>query len=128
MNAWEKVPPSGRWLEAPQQAAVSLHHVAPTQLMTVGTEGTYQYRGIDDGKVVAKLKSPTNASCTDSQKQDPARNLRRDGGNTEGLITVSTSLPGPEPTNLIIAICLNQAMRGNRGTEEKSYLGHMRGT
>lgn len=121
MNAWEKVPPSGRWPEAPQQAA-------PTQLMTVGTEGTYQYRGIDDGKVVAKLKSPTNASCTDSQKQDPARNLRRDGGNTEGLITVSTSLPGSEPTNLIIAICLNQAMRGNRGTEEKSYLGHMRGT
>lgn len=73
-----RIPPSGCWPEAPQQAADS-PHPAPTQLVTVGTEGTYQGRGVDDGEVVAKLKSPTNASCTDSQEQDPVLNLRREG-------------------------------------------------
>lgn len=47
-------------------------------MVTVGTENTYQSRGIDDGEIVAKLKSPTNASRTDGQEQDSALNLRRE--------------------------------------------------
>lgn len=81
VDAWEKAPPSGCWPEAPQQAAVS-PHPAPIELMIVGTEDTYQSRGIDDGEVVAKLKSSTNASCTDGQEEDAALNLER-GEDTE---------------------------------------------
>lgn len=77
MNPWEKAPPTGRWPEAPKGSAVS-HHPAPTGMMTGGKEGTYQGWGIDDGEVVAKLKSPTNASCTDGQEQDLALNLREE--------------------------------------------------
>lgn len=75
---WEKAPPSGCRPEPPQGPAVS-PHPALTQLVTMGTGGTYQGRGIDDGEVIAKLKSPTNASCTDGHEQDPALTLRREG-------------------------------------------------
>lgn len=78
VDAWEKALPSRCWPETPEGAAVS-PHPAPTQLVTVGAEGTYQGWGIDDGDVIAKLKSPTNASHTDGQEQDPTLNLRREG-------------------------------------------------
>lgn len=60
-------------------------HPASTGMVTVGTENTYQRRGTDDGEVVAKLKSPTNASRTDGQEQDPALNLRREGRTQSDL-------------------------------------------
>lgn len=84
VDTWEKVPPSGCWPEAPQWAAVS-PHPEPTGTVTVSTEDTYQHRGTDDGEVVAKLKSPTNASRTDGQEQDTALNLRREGRTQSDL-------------------------------------------
>lgn len=41
-------------------------------VVTVGTQGTYQGRSIDNGEVVAELESSTNTSRTDGQEQDPA--------------------------------------------------------
>lgn len=75
----EKAPRRGCWPEAPQWAAVSPCPTPTGMVVMVGTEHTYQSRGIDDGEVVAKLKSPTNASRADGQEQDPALHLRREG-------------------------------------------------
>lgn len=77
VDTWEKAPPSGCWPEDLLRAAAG-PGPAPTGMVTVRMEGTYQSRGIDDGEVVAKLKSPTNASRTDGQEQDPALELRRE--------------------------------------------------
>lgn len=103
-----RAPPSGCWPEDPKQAAIG-PCPAPTGMVIVGTEGTYQGWGIDDREVVAKLKSPTNASCTDGQEQDPTLNLWREE-RTEGLITASTALPGLDSINHSIVICLNWAI------------------
>lgn len=72
VEAWEEAPPSG-WRPADATWAA-----VDAGMVTVGMQGTYQGRGIDNGEVVAKLESSTNASCTDGQEQDPALNLRRE--------------------------------------------------
>lgn len=67
VDAWLK-PLSGQLLASTHSETGSRHR-----------EDTYRGRGIDDRQVIAKLKSPTNASSTDGQEQDPALNLRREG-------------------------------------------------
>ena len=54
VEAWEEAPPSGWRPEDATWAAVD------TGVVIVGTQGTYQGRGIDNGEVVAELESSTN--------------------------------------------------------------------
>lgn len=87
VEAWEEAPPSGWRPEDVTWAAVD------AGVVTVGTQGTYQGRGIDNGEVVAELESSTNTSRTDGQEQDPALSLRRKK-RTQWPTAAPTSLRG----------------------------------
>lgn len=54
---------------------------------------TYQGRGIDDGKVVAKLKCPTNTSRQYGQEQDLALNSKREGEESWLPMATRPALP-----------------------------------